>query len=179
MRRLALLTAILMIPAMLRPAAAAGRQDDSTRNDRFPGSAVVAVGDSEYLIRIECRVQGSPEAGFLTEANRITRRETGGKYNMVSLRMRPWQDTEESIVSFEGYVAWIPTASSEAGVLSLTLDMAATTVVRDGNPVMVTYDMWHAGDRPAGAEGVRFEANCGTRDPAAPAYRKIRSGPTS
>lgn len=179
MRRLAILAALITAGVLLRPAAALARQDQADRDDRFPGSAVVTVADAEYLIRIECRIEGRPEAGFLTEANRITRRETGGQYNMVSLRMRPWQDTGESVVSFQGYVAWIPTPTSAAGVLSMTLDMAAATVVRDGQPVLLTYDMWHEGDRPAGAEGIRFEANCSTRDPDAPAYRKIRSAPTS
>lgn len=175
MRRIARLPLMLTACTLLRPAAASARQDQAERDDRFPGFAVGAVEDSEYLIRIESRVQRSPEAGFITEANRITCRKTGGRYNMVTPRMRPWQDSGDSIVSFEGYVAWIPTPGSAAGVLSLTLDMAAASVVRDGTPVVVTYDIWRDGDRPAGADGVQFEANCSTRDPEAPRFRKIRN----
>ena len=40
-------------------------------------------------------------------------------------------------------------------------------------PVVLTYDEWIAGNRPAGLEGVVISANCAQRDPAAPAFRKL------
>ena len=77
------------------------------------------------------------------------------------------------MISLEGYVAWIPQPASNGGTLSLRLDMSPITVVRDGTPVLLTYDMWTDGDRPPGREGVEFEAQCGQRDPDAPSYRRI------
>ena len=145
-------------------------------NARFPGSAVVTVGENEYTIRIECRVQGQPEAGFTTEPNRITREETGGQYNMVTLRLRPWQDTQDVIVSLEGYVAWIPAPASAGGTLSLELEMSPASVVRNNAPVALTYDMWQSGDRPPGRDGVKFAADCSQRDPEAPSFRKLPGG---
>jgi hypothetical protein len=118
-------------------------------------------------------MRARPELGFTTEANRVVRAATGGRYNMVKLRVRPWKDTEEAIVSFESYVAWIPRPTSAGGVLSLEVDMSPASTMRDGVPVMLTYDMWSAGERPEGRDGVKFEAQCGSRDPEAPAYRKV------
>lgn len=151
----------------------AAAQDRQERDDRFPGSAVVTVGDQEYTIRIECRQEGRPEAGFITEANRITRRETGGRYNMVTLRLRPWKDTSDVLVSFEAWMAWIPTPASADGVLSLAPEMSPVSLERDGERVLLTYDMWQAGDRPEGRDDVRFVADCTRRDPKAPAFRKV------
>ena len=49
------------------------------------------------------------------------------------------------------------------------------SMVRDNMPVALTYDTWKGGDRPPGLEGVQFEANCGFRDPEAPAHRRLPS----
>lgn len=164
---------VLLAATALLPPARAGAQGRDAGNDRFPGSAVVTIDDAEYLIRIECRVRGRPEAGLSTEPNRITREATGGRYNMLSLHLRPWQDTGDVLVSVDRYVAWIPSPTSEGGVLSLELAMSPASVVRQGVPVAVTYDMWKGGDRPAGLDGVRIVANCNARDPEAPAFRRI------
>ena len=155
------------------PMAGSAQQSASTPNARHPGSAVVTVDQNEYLIRIECRVPSQPEMGFTTEPNRVTRRETGGQYNMVGLRLRPWQDTEDVIVSLEGWVVWMPKPSSSGGVLDLTLDMSASGTERDGQPVLMTYDRWQDGERWDVKQGIRFRADCNTRDPEAPAFRTI------
>lgn len=163
---------IPLVAAALLPADLLARQGSESRGDRFPGSAVVTVEQNEYLIRIECRVQGRPEAGFNTEPNRITREQTGGRYNMVALGLRPWQDTGDVVVSLDRFVAWMPVPTSVGGLLSLELTMSPTTVTRDGAPALVTYDMWQSGDRPPGREGVRVQVDCNARDPEAPAIRK-------
>ena len=165
--------ALLCAVALLSSAEVAAQQSRSGPNARFPGSAVVTVGEDEYTIRIECRVQGQPEAGFTTEPNRVTREETGGKYNMVTLRLRPWQDTQDVIVSLQNFVAWMPAPASAGGTLSLELDMSPASVMRNNAPVAITYDRWQSGDRPPGQSGVKFEANCSQRDPEAPSFRKL------
>lgn len=170
--RFAMVVASLFAATTSLQAQASGRQADSAPDERHPGSAVVTVGDSEYLIRVECRVRGRPEAGFTTEPNRITREQTN-RSNMVTLRLRPWQDTKDVIVSLDGFVAWMPTPGSSAGVLRLELAMSPTSVMRDGSLVALTYDMWQRGDRPPGRDGVKVAVNCLTRDPSAPAFRKV------
>lgn len=167
--------ALALAASLVLPGTARGQERVGSESARFPGSAVVVVDDNEFLVRLECRVEGRPEAGFITEANRITREETG-RSNMVALRLRPWQDTDDVVVSLEGWVAWMPRPTSVAGVLEVELDMAATSSVRDGQPVLTTYEMWQSGDRPEGRSGVRFEADCAQRDPDAPAYRKLGGG---
>jgi hypothetical protein len=117
-----------------------------------------------------------PESGFSTEANRITREETG-RSNMVNLRFRQWQDSGDVAVSLEGFVAWIPKPSSPGtGTLAVTIDMSPVSIVRDNGPVLLTYEMWQSGDRPTGREGVHFEATCNKRDPEAPSHRRISNG---
>jgi hypothetical protein len=153
---------------LLLPAQAEGQEQQ-----RFDGSAVIRVDDNEYTIRIECDARARPERGFGTEPNRITRADTGGRSNMVSLRLRQWRDTGEVLVTLDGFLAWIPRPTSEAGILALDLDMSPTSVVRDGVPTAVTYDMWHSGDRPPGKGGVEIVADCTRRDPAAPSHRKL------
>lgn len=170
--RLPMVLASLFAATSSLPAQASGRQAGSAPDERHPGSAVVTVGDSEYTIRVECRVRGQPEAGFTTEPNRITREQTN-RSNMVTLRLRPWPGTKDVIVSLDGFVAWMPTPTSSAGVLTLELAMSPASVVRDGSPVALTYDMWQRGDRPAGRDGVKLVINCLTRDPNAPAFRKV------
>lgn len=168
-------TALLLAVVLPQPPGLAAQEPTPSESDRFPGSAVVVVDDNEFLIRLECRVQGRPEAGFITEASRITRAETG-RTNMVNLRLRPWQDTDDVVVSLEGWVAWMPRPTSVGGVLELEIDLASASTMREGTPVLTTYDMWQNGDRPEGRDGVWFEANCSERNPDAPAYRKLGGG---
>ncbi len=168
-------SALLLAAVLVPPSALAAQQRTPSESQRFPGSALVVVDDNEFLVRLECRVEGRPEAGFITEANRITREETG-RSNMVALRLRPWQDTDDVVVSLEGWVAWMPRPTSVGGVLELEVDMAAASSMREGSPVLTTYDMWQNGDRPEGRDGVWFEANCSERNPDAPAYRKLGGG---
>lgn len=146
---------------------------DSPRPKLFDGSAVVRVNDGEYKILILCEDASSPELGFLTEPNRVTRANTGGRYNMVNLRLRDWKDTSDVVVTLNRNVAWLPKPTSVGGKLSLKFDMSPASVLRDNMPVALTYDMWNSGDRPPGYGGVEIEAQCGARDPEAPSYRKV------
>ena len=187
MRKAYVATALLSI-LLLVPSLGAAQQDSILRALReavgvaeggdqqsglFDGSAVVTVDDSEYKIRIQCDTFARPELGFATEPNRVTREATGGQGNTVGLRLRPWKETGDVMVTLERYVAWIPQPTSTGGVLSLTIDMSPASVMRDNMPVLLTYDMWKSGDRPPGRDGVQFEANCTLRDPEAPSYRKV------
>lgn len=137
------------------------------------GSALVRRGADEYLIRILC--DGSqPELGFTTEANRVTRAATGGRSNMVTMRLLPWKDTGDVLISVDGGgQAWVPRPASAGGVLSMDVVLRPGVVVREGQPVAVTYDMWKAGEVGGEETPVHFEANCTRRDPDAPAYRKV------
>lgn len=139
---------------------------------RYPGSAVVRVADGEYLLPIECDDAGRPELGFSTEPSRITKKRTG-RTSLISLRLRSSGQPDETIVSLDRYVAWIPQPTSSGGVLSLTLDLSPASMVRENRPVALTRDMWMSGDRPEGLAGAHFEARCDGRDPNAPSYRKI------
>ena len=164
---------IAAVAGLALPAGLSAQRGGGTPNARHPGSAVITVGENEYTIRIECRVPGQPEDGFTTEPNRITREETGGHYNMVALRLRPWQDTGDVVVSLEHWVQWMPTPSSSGGVLSLDIEMVPSGFQRNGMPELLTYDMWKAGDVPGERTRIRFHANCNTRDPEAPKHRKL------
>jgi len=170
--------AAILIPVVSSPAGAQerARADGAERRELHPGSAVVRQqgGDSEALIRILCDEAGRPEAGFTTEANRVTRRETGGQYNRTSLRLRPWKDTDDVLITTDWGIAWVPRPASTGGVLSLNVEVRPNQLQRDGQPVLVTYDMWKAGDVPEGSTVVEFEANCATRDPEAPSWRRLR-----
>lgn len=140
---------------------------------RFEGTAIVRVDDDEYTIPIECDDSARPELGFSTEPSRITRERTG-RTSGVNLRLRGWPDQPgETVVTLDRYVVWTAQPSSAGGTLSMTLDMSPVSVVRDGVPALLTYDMWTAGDRPTGISGVYVEAQCTSRDPEAPSYRKI------
>lgn len=163
----------IIVLALLMIVPSAIVADDTPRPKLVDGSAVVRVDEGEYKILIQCDDASRPELGFSTEPNRITRAATGGRYNMVNLRLRRWKDTGDVIVSFDRYVAWIRQPGSASGTLSLKLDMSPTTVLRDNMPVAVTYDMWTGGDRPPGQSGVEIEAQCGKRDPEAPSFRRI------
>lgn len=155
-----------------------GSAQDEPRRTLHEGSAVVRTDSAEYKIRILCDDAARPELGFSTEANRVTRAATGGRYNMVSLRLRPWKDTEDVSVSLDGAgIAWIPRPTSVGGVLSLDVVLRPGTVMRNNMPVLVTYDMWKAGDIPPGETSVHFEANCRSRDPEAPSFRKLPTTP--
>lgn len=142
---------------------------------RFEGSAVVRAADTEYVIPIVCDDASRPELGFSTEPARLTR-EAIGRSSGVNLRLRRWQNGPESVVTLDRYVAWIPTPASRGGILELVLAMSPASVVRDGIPVTMTYDMWAAGDRPPGIDGVHIEANCSARDPEAPTTRRLTGG---
>jgi hypothetical protein len=172
MRSTSLIPPLVAVMALAQTGAVA-QQADGAGNDRFPGSAVVSIDDGEYLIRIECRARNRPEAGFSTEPNRVTRADTGGRSNMVTLNLRLWQDSTDVLVSLDRYVAWLPVPASNGGVLALELAMSPASVVRNGKPTTVTYDMWKSGNRPPGRDQVRIQANCSARDPAAPAFRKV------
>ncbi|MGI9627378.1 MAG: hypothetical protein ACR2QM_11130 [Longimicrobiales bacterium] len=155
-----------------------GVSQDSSRARLSEGSAVVQVADDEYTITILCDDASRPELGFTTEANRITREATG-RSNMVSLRLRPWKDTDDILVSLEGgtaWAAWMGRPSSAGGVLSMDVVLRPTSLVRDYMPTLVTYEMWQDGDIPDGERQVSFEANCSVRDPEAPSYRKLPGG---
>jgi len=136
------------------------------------GTAILRVDDSEYTIPIECDDASRPEAGFSTEPSRITKEATG-RTSGVRLGPRQWQETDYVVISMDKYVAWVPRPASTGGVLRMTLDMSPVTVFDNGMPVLLTYDMWMAGERPEGIRGVSFEAQCSHRDPAAPAFRKL------
>lgn len=152
---------------------AIGGTTDDAAAQRFEGTAIVRVADDEYTIPIECDDVARPELGFSTEPSRITRERTG-RTSGVNLRLRGWPDHPgETVVSLDRYVVWMEQPASSGGTLSLTLDMSPVSVVRGGVPVALTYDMWMAGDRPEGIAGVYIEAQCTSRDPEAPSYRKI------
>lgn len=140
--------------------------------ERHAGSAIVRVGDTEYVIPIECYDASRPELGFSTEPSRITRERTG-RSNPIRLNVRPWKDTSELIVSLDRYVAWIPMQASSGGVLNLDIDMSPASSVVDGIPVALTYYRWKTGERAPGLNGVVIIATCGTRDPEAPTSRKM------
>jgi len=146
----------------------------ATGQQRFPGSAVVRVGDSEFTIPIECNDASRPELGFSTEPSRITRERTG-RSSGVRLTVRPWKDTTDLVISVDRFVAWVPLQSSSGGILTMTLDMSSASSMVDGVPQALTYDRWKAGDRPAGLENVEFKANCKSRDQSVPAFRKVDS----
>lgn len=166
-RTLIALSLLLIVPS------ATIADDDTPRPKLVDGSAIVRVDEGEYKILILCDDASRPELGFSTEPNRITRAAKGGRYNMVNLRLRRWKDTADVIISLNGYVSWIPQPTSANGTLSLKIDMSPVKVVRDDMPVLLTYDMWTSGERPAGRKGVEIEAQCGMRDPEAPAFRRI------
>ena len=178
----AVAAAFAAIAAMLvpTPAVAQERQEgqERPRRELHPGSAVVRQqdGDSEALIRIICDEAGRPETGFTTEANRVTRAETGGTYNRASLRLRPWKDTDDVLITTDWGIAWISRPTSTGGVLPMEVEVRPSRLVRDGMPVLVTYDMWKAGDVPEERTVVEFEANCSTRDPTAPSWRRLDAG---
>ena len=135
------------------------------------GSAVIRTDTTEYLIPIECDVASQPERGFSTEPSRITREATG-RTSGVNLRLRQWQDTDEVIITFDGYTAWMARPDSQGAVLTLRVAMSPISVIRDGIPATMTYDMWSSGDRPEGIT-IEFGANCAERDPAAPSSRRL------
>lgn len=138
--------------------------------DRFDGSAIVRTDQMEYIIPIICD-DSVPVLGFQTEPSRVTREATG-RSSQVNLRVRQWQDSTELVVTLDRYVAWVPMPEAQDAVLSMTIAMSPASVVRDGIPVTLTRDMWASGDRPEGIE-VEIEANCQSRDPTAPASRRL------
>jgi hypothetical protein len=161
----------LIAVLLLMPSPGAAQDERGARPEPHPGSAVVTVGDGEHTIAILCDDASRPELGFRTEPNRVTRARSG-KSNMVGLSLRPWKETGHVVVSLDRYVAWLPQPASSAGVLTLEIDMSPISIVRDGTPALLTYDMWQAGERPPGQK-VRAEATCGLEGPAAPSYRRV------
>ena len=174
---LARTSAAFLVAAVLLSPAAAGAQEEARRT-LHEGSAVVreSGGENEYKIRILCEDASRPEAGFFTEANRVTREATGGQYNMVNLRLRPWKDTDDVLITSSLGVAWIPRPASSGGVLSMVLEVVPSSFVENNAPVALTYDMWQDGKRPEGGGTLEFEANCASRDPEAPSFRRLPSG---
>ncbi len=165
--------ALLLAAVILSPVAAAAQE--TTERALHEGSAVVRAkgGVSEYKVRILCEDASRPELGFFTEANRITREATGGRTNGVNLRLRPWEDTGDVLITSPVGVAWIPRPASSGGVLSLSVDVVPASFVENGVPVAMTYDRWKAGERPEGGGTLEFEANCASRDPEAPSFRRL------
>jgi hypothetical protein len=139
---------------------------------RYEGSAVVRVADSEYTIVILCEDAARPELGFTTEPNRITRQRTG-RPNRVSLRLEPWRDTGDVLVSLDDSVAWLARPVSSGGRLSFEARMSSVSITREGVPARLTYEMWKRGERSGEGPEVAVEARCGERDPEAPAFRRI------
>jgi hypothetical protein len=136
------------------------------------GTAVVTVEDKEYTIPIICRDAAKPELGFSTEPSRVTREATG-RSSLINLRVRPWKDTPELVISLDRYVAWVPSKPSSGGELEMELDMSPASFLRDNLPVALTYDLWTEGERPPGLTNVRFRATCSYRDPEAPGFQKL------
>ena len=159
------LSILLLTPAV-------GVAQPGSRPARAEGSAIVRTEGSEYTITILCDDASRPERGFTTEANRVTRAATGRR-NMVSLRLRPWQDTGDVLVSLEGWAAWIPSPSSAGGVLSLDVVLRPMSSTKGNMPVLLTYEMWQRGEIPEGERAIELEANCSTRNPEAPSFRKV------
>jgi hypothetical protein len=161
----------LLVLALLAVTAVVFAQQRVPGSERVPGSAIVRVADSEYTIPIECNDASRPELGFSTEPARITKQRTG-RTSGVRLTVRPWKETSYLIISLDRYVAWVPPQATSGGIFRMTLDMSPVSFLADGTQKLLTYDEWMAGNRPAGLEGVTFEANCRERDPNAPAVRK-------
>lgn len=141
--------------------------------DRFEGSATVQVDTNIYTIPIECDDAARPELGFSTEPSRITRERTG-RTSGVRLVLRTWKETDMVVISLDRYVAWMPRPPSAAGILELTLDMSPVSATVNGMPKLLSYDDWMAGDRPEGLSNVRIVANCQSRDPNAPSFKKAQ-----
>lgn len=160
------LSVLLLTPSV-------GAAQDESRRELSEGSAVVRTEENEYKIRILCDDASRPELGFTTEANRVTREATGGRYNMVNVSLRTWKDTDEVVIRSDAGVAWIPRPASAGGVLTMEVDVVPGSFVRNSAPVLLTYDMYKSGDRPDGGTTLRFEANCSVRDPEAPSFRKL------
>lgn len=161
--------AIALVASVLAPSSTWSQ--NTTRAQLHHGSAVVVSGANEYTIRILCD-DGRPELGFTTEPNRVTREATG-RSNMVNLGLRPWRDTGDVLITLDGVgQAWMPRPASAGGLLSVQVVLRPTTIMMDGVPTLVNYDMWTRGEIPADGQSISFEANCAMRDPAAPAYRK-------
>lgn len=165
----------LVVAVTLAPALGSAQPNRERRaRNLAEGSALVRSAENEYTIRIECEDAARPEIGFTTEANRRTRQATGGRSNMVSLRLRPWKDTDDVLIHLDGVgQAWLPRPSSAGGILSMAVVLRPGSFVRNGTPVLVTYDMWKQGDIPDGEIPIYFEANCSQRDPEAPTFRKL------
>ncbi len=140
--------------------------------DRVEGTAIVRVDAHEYTIPIECTDARKPMLGVYTEPKRVTR-ERVGRASGVRLTVRPWRDTGDMIVTLDRYVGWALLPPGSGGVLNITLDMSPVSRTVDGKPQTLTYEQWKAGERSIGLDNVYIRADCRSRDPDAPAYRKL------
>lgn len=135
------------------------------------GWAVVTVDRAEYTIVLECEDGARPELGFRTQPNRVTRAATG-RSNGVGLSLRTWKDTDDVVLALDRYVAWLPRPASAGGELVLEVEMSRNSVMRDGVPGLLTYEMWQRGERGEG-QRARIRVRCGERNGEAPAFRRV------
>lgn len=163
--------AVLSVLAVVPAAAQSGRDREPGPRPTVEGTAIVTVDEAEYTLPILC-YESAVEAGFMTEANRLTRERTG-RSNMVRVGVRTHQDYDELVVTLDKYAAWVPRENPGASSVTWTLDMSPTGFLRGTTMVALTRDMWVAGDRPEGLKGARIQARCDYRDPEAPKFRKI------
>ncbi len=141
--------------------------------ERVEGTATITVGSDVYLIPIECNDARRPGRGVFTEPARITRERTG-RSSGVRLTMRPWQDSGDVLITLDKYVAWVESPLGAGGVWNvLKLDMSPASRLVNGIPTPLSYDDWENRDRPEGLDDVTIRADCRSRDPEAPAYRKL------
>ena len=135
------------------------------------GTAIIRTSDTEYTIPIMCREEQNG-LDIATEPSRVTREATG-RSSLIRLNIRPWKETSDMIVTLDRYVAWLPAQPAADGKLQLEIDMSPSSIVRDGAPALLTYDMWMDGERPEGLKNVWIEADCNVRDPEAPKTKKL------
>ena len=141
--------------------------------DFVEGTATVRVDQNEYIIPIECDDAKKPMLGLNTEPARITKKRTN-RTSGVRLNIRPWKDTDDLIVTLDRYVAWVSSPPGAGGVLNiLQLDMSPISRVVEGIPTLLSYEDWENGERPEGLNDVYIHADCRSRDPEAPSFRKI------
>ncbi len=135
------------------------------------GTAIIRTTDTEYTIPIMCREEQNG-LDIATEPSRGTREATG-RSSGVRLNIRPWRETSDIIVTLGRYVAWLPAQPTAGGKLQLEIDMSPSSIMRDGAPALLTYDMWMDGERPEGLKNVWIQADCNFRDPGAPKTQKL------
>jgi len=135
------------------------------------GTAIIRTSETEYTIPIMCREEQTG-LDIATEPSRVTREATG-RSSLIRLNIRPWKETSDMIVTLDRYVAWLPAQPAADGKLLLEIDMSPSSIMRDGAPALLTYDMWMDGERPEGLKNVWIQADCNIRDPEAPKTKKL------